>query len=127
MFRSRGTRPGVHTIILKKELQVSSNAPRRVAVTKRTQLKKELDRQVKLGFLAKVNEPTDWVSSLVIDEKANRQMRLCIDPKDPNKEIKREHFQIPTKEEILGKPANAKWLSKMDVTASFHQIKLDKK
>ena len=63
----------------------------------------------------------------MIVEKANGQMRLCIDPKDLNKEIKREHFQIPTKEEILGKLANAKYLSKMDATAGFHQIQLDKK
>ena len=85
------------------ERQGVIHAPRRVAVAKRPHLKKELDRQVKLGFLAKVDEPTEWVNSLVIVEKANGQMRLCIDPKDLNKEIKREHFQIPTKEEILGK------------------------
>ena len=67
------------------------------------QFRKEFDRQVDLGFLAKVNEPMDWVNSLVIAEKSNGKMRLCIDPKDLNKEIKREHFQIPTKEEIIGK------------------------
>ena len=69
-------------------------------------------------------EPTDWVNSLVIVEKANGQMRLCIDPKDLNKVVKREHFQIPTKEEILGKLRDAKWFSKLDATAGFHQIRV---
>ena len=86
------------------------HAPRRVAVAKRPELKRELDRQVKNGFLSKVTEPTDWVNSLVIVEKYNGQMRLCIDPKDLNKVVKREHFQIPTKDEILGKLRDAKVL-----------------
>jgi len=101
--------PGVHIIVLKYGATCVIHAPGRVAVTKTPHLKKELDQQVELGFIAKVDEPTDWVNSLVIVEKANGEMRLCIDPKELNKEIKREHFQISTKEEILGKLANAKY------------------
>ena len=126
LFQGTGALPGVHTIVLKDGATGVVHAPRRVAVAKRAQLKKELDRQVEVGFLAKVNEPTDWVNSLVIAEKSNGKMRLCIDPKDLNKEIKREHFQIPTKEEILGKLANASCFSKLDATAGFHQIRLDR-
>ena len=126
LFQGNGTLPGVHTIVLKNGATGIIHAPRRVAVSKRPQLKQELDRQVDLGFLAKVNEPTDWVNSLVIAEKSNGKMRLCIDPKDLNKEIKREHFQIPTKEEIIGKLANATCFSKLDATAGFHQIQLDR-
>ena len=91
LFQGTGTLPEVHTIVLKDGNTAVVHAPRRVAVAKREQLKKELDRQVEVGFLAKVNEPTDWVNSLVIAEKSNGKMRLCIDPKDLNKEIKREH------------------------------------
>ena len=126
LFHGSGSLPGVHTIVLKDDAAAVIHAPRRVAVAKRPELKRELDRQVKNGFLSKVTEPTDWVNSLVIVEKSNGQMRLCIDPKDLNKVVKREHFQIPTKEEILGKLRDAKWFSKLDATAGFHQIKLDK-
>ena len=126
LFHGSGSLPGVHTIVLKDDAAPVIHAPRRVAVAKRPQLKRELDRQVSQGFLAKVIKPTDWVNSLVIVEKANGQMRLCIDPKDLNKVVKREHFQIPTKEEILGKLRDAKWFSKLDATAGFHQIKLDR-
>ena len=126
LFHGSGSLPGVHTIVLKDDAAAVIHAPRRVAVAKRPELKRELDRQVKNGFLSKVTEPTDWVNSLVIVEKSNGQMRLCIDPEDLNKVVKREHFQIPTKEEILGKLRDAKWFSKLDATAGFHQIKLDK-
>ena len=97
-----------------------------MAVAKRLELKGELDRQVNNVFLSKVTEPTDWVNSLVIVEKSNGQMLLCIDPKGLNKVVKREHFKIPTKEEILGKLHDAKRFSKLDATAGFHQIKMGK-
>ena len=121
-----GCLPGLHTIVLKEGAEAVVHAPRRVAVAKRPELKKELERQVQQGILAKVDEPTDWVNSLVVVEKANGKMRLCIDPKDLNKQIKREHFQLPTKDEILGSLAGSKWFSKLDATAGFHQIQLDK-
>ena len=108
LFRGHGCLPGLHTIVLKEDVLAVIHAPWRVAVAKRPEL--ELERQVQLGFLAKVTEPTDWVNSLVIVEKSNGKMRLCIDPKDLNKVIKREHFQIPTKEEILSRLPGAVFL-----------------
>ena len=64
--------------------------------------------------IAKVTQPTDWVNSLVIREKENGRLRLCLDPRDLNKAIKREHHLIPTLEEITPKLAGAKLFSKLD-------------
>ena len=127
LFKGNGSLPGTHSFVLKDGSTGVIHAPRRVAFAKRPKLKDELDRQMKLGYLAKVNEPTDWVNSMVMTEKKNGDVRICIDPKDLNMAIKREHFQIPTKEEILGELAGAKYFSKMDATAGFHQIELDEK
>jgi len=41
-------------------------------------------------------QPTDWVNNLVAVEKAKGSLRLCLDPQDLNKGIKREHHRIPT-------------------------------
>ena len=127
LFKGNGSLPGTHSFVLKDGSTGVIHAPRRVAFAKRPKLKDELDRQMNLGYLAKVNEPTDWVNSMVMTEKKNGDVRICIDPKDLNMAIKREHFQIPTKEEILGELAGAKYFSKMDATAGFHQIELDEK
>ena len=64
---------------------------------------------------------------MVTTEKQNGNVRICIDPKYLNMAIKREHFQIPTKEEIHGELAAAKYFSKMDATDGLHQIELDEK
>ena len=127
LFNGNGSLPGTHSFVLKDGSTGVIHAPRRVAFAKRPKLKNELDRQMKLGYLAKINEHTDWVNSMVMTEKKNGDVRICIDPKYLNTAIKREHFQIPTKEEILGELAGAKYFSKMDATAGFHQIELDEK
>ena len=51
---------------------------------------------VKQGIIVPVDEPTDWVNSLVVREKPNGSLRICLDPKDLNKAIKREHYPVPT-------------------------------
>ena len=48
------------------------------------------------GIIVSVDEPTDWVNSLVVREKPNSSLRICLNPKDLNKAIKREHYPVPT-------------------------------
>ena len=74
-----------------------------------------------------MNQQTGSINSMVLVEKRNGYLCICIDPKDLNQALKREHFQIPTKEVILSKLAGAKWFTRMDATAGFHQIMLDEK
>ena len=50
-----------------------------------------------MNVIEKVNEPTDWVNSLVIAEKPNGKLRLCFDPKELNgshKEIKLQYKDL---------------------------------
>ena len=49
-----------------------------------------------MKVITPVVTPTDWVSILVITEKKNKELRLCLDPKDLNKSIKRSHYPLPT-------------------------------
>ena len=51
------------------------------------------------GVLKRVDQPTDWVHNLVIVEKKNGTLRLCLDPRDLNKVVKTEHYKIPTIQE----------------------------
>ena len=65
--------------------------PRRVPEALREPLKRELDALIKQGIIAKVDESTDWVNSLVCVTKRNGKLRICLDPKDFNCAIKRPH------------------------------------
>ena len=48
----------------------------------RPRVKKELDRMMSLGVISPIDEPTDWVSQVVVVErKPADRVRLCIDPR----------------------------------------------
>ena len=55
---------------------------------------------VKTGTIVKRDEPTGWVSSLLLVEKPNGKIRLCLDPTDLNRTIKQEHYVIPASEDV---------------------------
>ena len=69
--------------------------------------------------MSKVDNPTDWINSLVIVGKKTGQLRLCIDPRYLNKNTKRQHFHLPTKIEITAEIAGAKWFTKLDASNGF--------
>ena len=47
---------------------------------------------VKDKIIEPITKPTDWVSNIVIIEKKNKSLRICLDPKDLNAGIKRQHY-----------------------------------
>ena len=67
----------------------------------RDKLKQTLNDLQKQDTIAKVEEPVSWVSNLVIVEKANKTLRLCLDPPDLNEAIEREDFKPPSFETIF--------------------------
>ena len=77
-----------------------------------------------MRVIQKVTEPTEWVNSLVVVEKPNKDVRLCLDPRELNKSILREHFPMKTVEEVAAKVKNAKIYSVLDASNGYWQIKI---
>ena len=77
------------------------------------------------------NQPTDWVSSMIAVRKPTLgpdgkvDIRICLDPKDLNGAIKREHFPMPTIEEVATRLNGAKIFSVFDASNGFWQVELD--
>ena len=88
-------------------------------------LREELSRLEQLKVIQKVDHPTVWVNSLTIIEKLNRELRLCLDPKDLNKTIKRHHYKMPTPETVFAKMSGATVFSKLDASNGYWQIAVD--
>lgn len=98
IFKGFGVLPFTYKIQLKEDARPVVHAPRRVPAPLRDKVKQELDRMTALGVIKKVEEPTEWVNSMVCVKKQSSDLRLCMDPKDLNANIKREHYQIPTRD-----------------------------
>ena len=127
MFRGMGCLPGDYHITLDSSVTPVVHAPRRVPHAKRDKLKQELRRMENQGIIEKtpINEPADWVNSLVFVGKPEGSLRVCIDPKDLNSAIKYEHYPLPVVEEIAARCSGAKFFSTLDAEKAFYQICLD--
>ncbi|GFO45200.1 polyprotein [Plakobranchus ocellatus] len=112
-------------ITLKDDANPVVHATRKYPVHLQKELKVELDRMESLEVISKVTQPTDWVNSLAFSRKPNGKLRVCLDPKDLNKAIKRTYHKTPTLEEISHKFSGAKFFSKMDAQHGYWAIHLD--
>ena len=124
-FGEIGKLHGVHHITIDPAVLPVIHPPRKLSITLREKLDQELQRMVKMGIITPVHEPTDWVNSLVVVEKPNGKLRMCLDPKDLNKAIKHHHFHLPTTEEILASMSNARLFTKLDASNAYWQIEVD--
>lgn len=100
VFEGIGCLEGEHTIRIDENVIPRVHPPRKIPVTLRENLKIELNRMEKLKVIKRIEEPTQWVNPIVIVEKSNGKLRICLDPRDLNTAVMREHYQLPTVEEI---------------------------
>ena len=82
-------------------------------------MKKELDSLVKRSVLIPVETPTKWVSQMAVVRKTNGKLRLCIDPQPLNTALMREHYRLPTFDDVLPKLHNAQVFSRVDIKEAF--------
>ena len=83
---------------------------RRVPVALRVKVEEELDRMQQIGVIEPVEQPTEWVSSMVTIVKPNK-LRICIDPRRLNEAVLREHYPLLTVEEVVSRIPGAKYFS----------------
>ena len=90
-------------------------------------LRHELDRMKRLDIIKEVpiSESSEWFNSMIILEKPNGKLRICLYPFDPNKATKHHHHHLLTTEEILSKLSNGKVFTKLDAGCGFWQIPVD--
>ena len=122
--QATGTLPGTYSLKIDPTVQPVVHGPRRQPRPLVSKVIAKLREMEDNGHITKVTEPTDWVSSMVTVVK-NDKLRICSDPRDLNKAIRREHYPIPTVEEVVSSMPGAKVFSKIDAKSGFLQIKLD--
>ena len=129
-FDKIGKFPGEkYSIKLVEDAQPVVHPPRTVPVHILPLYKAELDKMLADNIIAPVSEPTDWVNSIVCSVKETsdnkKKVRLCLDPKDLNKMIRREHYYTRTIDEILPSLHGKKYFSVVDCKKGYWHVELD--
>lgn len=97
---------------------------RRVPIPLMSKVREELRRMEENGIIEEVTQPTDWCAPMVPVVKKNGKVRICVDLKKLNEQVKRERFILPTPEEITAELSGATVFSSLDAASGFFQIPL---
>lgn len=111
-------------IKLKENYSPHVAAPRKVPLALHSKVKEELARMEESGIITKVEEPTEWVSNMVV-VNTSKKLRICLDPRPLNKAIQRPHYPIPTADNLMTKLQGSKVFTILDAKNGFWQLPLD--
>ena len=77
--------------------------------------------------MADVHCPTEWMSNLLVVEKKDKSLRLCLDSKPLNATILRERYVVPTPADVQSQ-LSGKWLfSVIDIKDGYWHVCLSEK
>lgn len=125
VFEGHGRLPGKYKITLHQDATPIIASARKIPLALEESVRSELLRMENIGVIEKVTKPTDWVNPIVIVPKKDNSIRLCLDPRHLNKYIKRQHYRIPSQDQLLSKLEGSRFFTLLDAKSAFHQIQLD--
>ena len=109
--------------------------PRKIPIALLEPAREKLTEMEEDGIIVKEEEHTPWVSSmLVIDKRkvkekntplSKNDVRICIDPRDLNKALKRPHYPMVTVEEVANRLSGAKSFMSLDACCGYWQLPVD--
>lgn len=127
IFIGFGRFPGKHNITVKENFEPVSRPPTKVPLAIRGELKKELDRLIARKAIVKVGEmsPMASVNRIVLVEKSNGKIRLCLDPSDLNSQIIRKPKVGLNIEEVCSSLVGKKLFTVFDLAEGYHHLELN--
>ena len=101
------------------------NRPRKIPHNMRAAVEDKLRVLEENGIIAAVEQPTEWISNITTVWKPEKKsVCVCLDPRDLNKAIRRNHFHLPTLDDVLTQLKGARVFSLLDAKDGFLQVKL---
>ena len=122
VFQGYGKLEGTVALKVDKSVQPVRMPLRKLPVPIRDRVNLELQRLVANNIIAPVTEPTSWISALLIVTKPNNDIRVCIDPKPLNRALMRDHYCMPTIDDVLPRLSKAKAFSTADAANAFWHL-----
>ncbi|GBG62826.1 hypothetical protein CBR_g32409 [Chara braunii] len=111
-----------HSIQLVPYYRVHHQAPYRLSIPEATELKRQLEELLRLGFIKPSNSP--WGAPVLFARKADRTLRLCIDYRGFNRYTVKNNYPMPRADELFDRLAGNRFFTKIDLRSGFHQIRV---
>ena len=119
--------PGLDPTIVQHHLPILPHARRVKQKLRRLhprwslQVKEEIQKQLRVGFLSMVEYP-EWLANVVPVPKKDGKVRVCVDFRDLNKASPKDDFPLPHIDMLVDSTAGHPMLSFMDGFSGYNQI-----
>ena len=128
VFNNMGCLEGTFSLQLMLDSKPYQAPPRHMAYALQKPFKEELEHLQELDIIAPlgVDETAEWCISFVLVPKANGKVWLCLDPVWLNQALIRPIHRGLTPNDILLKLHNVQYMSIIDASLDYHNLKLNK-
>ena len=128
VFNGIGCFKGTFSLQLKPDSKPYQAPPRHVAYALEKPFKEELEclQEMDIVTLLGVDETSEWCNSFVLVPKANGKMRLCLDPAWLNQALIGPVHRGLTLNDILPRLNSVQYMSIINASSGYHNLKLDK-
>ena len=96
--------------------------PYRMGSEELAELKKQLDEQLRKGFIRPSASP--WGSPVLLVSKKDGTIRLCIDYRSLNEVTIKNKYPLPKIEDLFDQLNGARVFSKIDLRSGYYQLKI---
>ncbi|GBG62706.1 hypothetical protein CBR_g31723 [Chara braunii] len=110
-----------HSIQLVPDYRVHDQAPYRLSIPEATELKRQLEELLRLGFIKPSNSP--WGALVLFARKADGTLRLCIDYRGLNHYMVKNNYPMPCADELFDRLTVNCFFTKIDLRSGYHQIR----
>ena len=124
LFAGCGLYEKEYDLKIKSNVQGVVQAPHKVPYALQPKLKKYLQTLKENDVIADADEPIEWVHNIVVLEKKDKQLRICLDPKPLNAVILCEHYIIPTSADVQTKLSGKSLFTVIDMKDAYWHVKL---
>lgn len=98
---------------------------RNVPLTLERLVYKKLSNLEDSAIIERVKRPPTWVSNVVPVQKANGDIRLCVDMRRANEAVKKESFPLGNIEQMLATIPKSACFSKIDLENAYFHFELE--
>ncbi|GBG79229.1 hypothetical protein CBR_g29281 [Chara braunii] len=109
-----------HSIQLVPNYRVHHQVPYRLSIPEATELKRQLEELLRLGFIKPSNSP--WGAPILFARKADGTLRFCVDYRGLNRYTVKNSYIMPHSDELFDRLAGNRFFTKIDLRSRYHQI-----
>ncbi|GBG86077.1 hypothetical protein CBR_g40979 [Chara braunii] len=109
-------------IQLVPDYRVHHQTPYRLLIPEATELKRQIEELLRLGFIKPSNSP--WGAPVLFARKADETLRLCVDYCGLNRYTVKNNYPMPRSDELFDRLAGNRFFTKIDLRSGYHQIRV---